>query len=119
VFGNSGQKEREKVIDLIDVDSAGLLANNLFFAIDSAGWFWDVYKTIEYGSKTNKEKYKEILHKNLNEVSDYADKYLSIISKFVNGGGNGMAERQVYYNELKNNVFKFNIKCINRDKIKK
>ena len=119
IFNSKGKKEREKVIDLIDVDSAGLLANNLFFAIDSAGWFWDVYKTIEYGSKTNREKYQEILHKNLNEVSDYGDKYLSIISKFVNGGGNGMPERQVYYNELKNNVFKFNTKCVNRNKIKK
>ncbi|GAA4166627.1 hypothetical protein GCM10022217_40720 [Chryseobacterium ginsenosidimutans] len=119
IINSKGKKEREKVIDLIDVDSAGLLANNLFFAIDSAGWFWDIYKTIEYGSKANKEKYKEILHKNLNEVSDYGDKYLTIISKFVNGGGNGMAERHVYYNELKNNVFKFNTKCVNRSKIKK
>jgi len=119
IINSKGKKEREKIIDLIDVDSAGLLANNLFFAIDSAGWFWDVYKTIEYEKKASKEKYKEILHKNLNEVSDYGDKYLTIISKFVNGGGNGMAERQVYYNELKNNVFKFNTKCINRDKIKK
>ncbi|AZA79801.1 DUF4280 domain-containing protein [Chryseobacterium sp. G0186] len=119
VLDKKKRKVKEKVVDLIDVDSAGLLANNLFFAIDSAGWFWDIYKTVEYSSKANKTKYKEILHKNLNEVSDYGDKYLSIISKFVNGGGNGMAERNVYYNELKTNVFKFNTKCINRDKIKK
>lgn len=119
VLDKKKKKIKEKVVDLIDVDGAGLLANNLFFAIDSAGWFWDIYKTIEYTSKANKTKYKEILHKNLNEVSDYGDKYLSIISKFVNGGGNGMTERNVYYNELKNNVFKFNTKCINRDKIKK
>ncbi|PWN68976.1 hypothetical protein C1631_012965 [Chryseobacterium phosphatilyticum] len=119
VLDKKKRKIKEKVVDLIDVDSAGLLANNLFFAIDSAGWFWDIYKTIEYSSKANKTKYREILHKNLNEVSDYGDKYLSIISKFVNGGGNGMAERNVYYNELKTNVFKFNTNCINRDKIKK
>lgn len=119
VLDKKKKKIKEKVVDLIDVDGAGLLANNLFFAIDSAGWFWDIYKTVEYGSKANKAKYKEILHENLNEVSDYGDKYLRIISKFVNGGGNGMAERNVYYNELKTNVFKFNTKCINRDKIKK
>ncbi|WP_288446879.1 hypothetical protein [uncultured Chryseobacterium sp.] len=119
VLDKKKKKIKEKVVDLVDVDGAGLLANNLFFAIDSAGWFWDIYKTIEYSTKANKTKYKEILHKNLNEVSDYGDKYLTIISKFVNGGGNGMAERKVYYNELKNNVFKFNTKCINRDKIKK
>ncbi|BAP30461.1 uncharacterized protein CHSO_1424 [Chryseobacterium sp. StRB126] len=119
VLNKKKKKVKEKVVDLVDVDGAGLIANSLYFAIDSAGWFWDIYKTIEYGTKANKEKYKEILHKNLNEVSDYGDKYLSIISKFVNGGGNGMAERNVYYNELKTNVFKFNTKCINRDKIKK
>ncbi|MFZ4927550.1 hypothetical protein [Chryseobacterium sp. Mn2064] len=119
VLDKKKKKIKEKVVDLVDVDGAGLLANNLFFAIDSAGWFWDIYKTVEYSTKANKEKYKEILHKNLNEVSDYGDKYLSIISKFVNGGGNGMTERNTYYNELKNNVFMFNTKCINRDKIKK
>jgi len=83
------------------IHNYSIISNNLHFALDSAGWFWTVFKKANFGTKKNKLKYKIILGKSLNLVAEYDDKYLEIISKLVNGGGNGMKERKEYFKQLK------------------
>ncbi len=111
-------KKKVKKTKIYKVDSASLVASKIELAIDSAGWFWNVYKKIQYGKPKMKLLYKDILGKNLNEVADYGDKYVDIISKFVNGGGNGKANRKTYYESLRDKVFNIKADCINYDKIK-
>ena len=111
--------KKVKKTKIYKVDSASLVASKIELAIDSAGWFWNVYKKVQYGKPKMKTLYKEILGKNLNEVADFGDKYVDIISKFVNGGGNGKANRKTYYESLRDKVFNIKDECINYDKIKK
>ncbi len=95
---------KKKNIQEYDVDFASLIARNLFLAVDSAGWFWDVYK--KYNGN------------NLNHYADYGDKYIDWISTLVNGGSNGKPERKKYYETLRDEVFKIKTTCINYDSIK-
>ncbi|KAB1067045.1 hypothetical protein F6U93_11525 [Tamlana haliotis] len=90
------------------------ISDNLHYAMDSAGWFWTSYKKIAFRTKASKSKYVNILGKSLNEVALYDDKYVNIISTFVNGGGNGKIEREKYYNVLKQ-VFRFDYTCVNNE----
>ena len=85
---------------IYNVDYAGLIANELHYSIDSAGWFWDVHR-----------KYKD---KNLNYYADFGEKYANRISRLVNGGGNGLNERKVYLEKLYKGVFNLK-KCISYD----
>jgi predicted chitinase len=112
-------KKKTKKTKTYKVDSASLVGSKIELAIDSAGWFWNVYKKVQYSKPKMKTLYKEILGNNLNQVADYGDKYVDIISKFVNGGGNGKANRKTYYESLRDKVFNIKDECINYDKIKK
>jgi len=78
-----------------------LISDTLFGGMDSAGWFWCKYKTIEFDKKENQKKYAEILHKPLNDVALFGDKYQERISIAVNGGVNGKSNRANYYDALK------------------
>ncbi|WP_143470963.1 glycoside hydrolase family 19 protein [Labilibaculum manganireducens] len=89
------------VTTICNVDYAGLIANELYYSIDSAGWFWNVHR-----------KYKS---KNLNYYADFGEKYANRISRLVNGGGNGLSERKEYLKKLYEKVFNLE-KCISYDK---
>ena len=78
-----------------------VISDTLLASMDSAGWFWSVYKVIVFDKKENRQKYHEILGKALNDVALYADKYQERISIAVNGGTNGKPERKMYYDNLK------------------
>jgi len=113
-----------------------IIANNLENAFDSAGWFWKQgkglsvgvtwsapssapsyvtskkpnynKKTISYTEGTSTRKYGTI---DLNLIAD--DDYVDVISYLVNGGGNGLTERQDYLTELKK-IFEYEIICKNK-----
>ncbi len=113
-----------------------IIANNLENAFDSAGWFWKQGKglsvgvtwsapssapsyvtskkpnynktTISYTEGTTTKKYGTV---NLNLIAD--DDYVDVISYLVNGGSNGLTERQDYLTELKK-IFEYEIKCKNK-----
>jgi len=91
-----------------------LISDTLFGSVDSAGWFWSNYKTIEFDNAGNKKKYADILHQTLNKVALFGDKYQERISIAVNGGGNGKSERTKYYNALKT-IMKAD-QCLNQTK---
>lgn len=93
-----------------------LISDKLSYAVDSAAWFWVIFGKATFTSKKNKEKYQEILDKNLNDISLFIDKYQERISVIVNGGGNGKEERKGYYNELKK-IMEFS-KCTNNKEAK-
>ncbi len=77
-------------------DFSSLLSKSMFFASDSAGWFWS-------NSKYSESKdYPELKGLYLNEISENKDRYLDWICVLVNGGGNGKTERKNYYAILKN-----------------
>lgn len=102
---NKTTKKSVKKSKVYMVDSASLIGSNIDLAVDSAGWFW--------------REYKKSKGKNLNDFSDYGDKYIDKISTLVNGGSNGKTNRKTYYENLRDNVFKIKEKCINYKNIKK
>lgn len=112
-------KKKVKKSTTYKVDGASFVGSKIELAVDSAGWFWNSYKKVSYSKASTRKLYQEILNKNLNEVADFGDKYTDVISKFVNGGGNGLSNRKTYYEKLRDNVFKIKEECINYDKIKK
>ena len=94
---------REKKTDLIDVDSASLIAKNLHFAFDSAGWYWE-----NLGNVTANNK-------NVNTVADTDDVYK--VSQCINGAVArnklfGLAEREEFTLGLKQ-LFQYEDSCIN------
>ena len=88
--------------DFVGVDYAGLVANNLFVSLDSAGWFWCYGVILSNGSALN-----------LNTLADLVDEKQVRISQLVNGGGNGKNERAGFYKDLKNNVMTIPTRCKN------
>jgi predicted chitinase len=70
-------------------DGALYVAQN--YAIDTGGWFWKYYKG----------------YANLNKMCDDG-KSSKEITKVINGGGNGLTEREGFYNKLKNEILKCN-----------
>jgi len=90
-----------------------IISDTLSAAMDSAGWYWGKYATIYFMLEENREKYREILGKTINEVALYADKYHKLICKLVNGGKKGQELRETFYNELKK-IMKID-RCSNKD----
>lgn len=101
----------DAAIELRSNNYEEFISNNLFYAMDSAGWFWSVHGRASFEKKENRVKFKEILDKSLNDIALFVDKYQARISIIVNGGGNGKAERAQYYTELKK-IMKYD-SCIN------
>ena len=95
---------KEKVVEEVDVDSAGLIARNIHFAFDSAGWYWEnLGKTVPTGE-------------NINEVAD-KDNVLKV-SQCINGkvaNPYGLKERKTFTKSLKK-IFEYEEKCVNRIK---
>lgn len=82
-----------------------LIANDIFFALDSAGWYWE-FGRIHDGN-------------NINHYCDYGDKHIDFISKLVNGGANGKSERKDYYEKMRDLVFKLKDNCASYEDILK
>lgn len=119
------------------VDEPELIANNLSNAFDSAGWFWEMGKTLsnnkpgvwkapsfdgtvgEAVAKEQASATKSIISYgtdsvkygviNLNLLAD--NDWIDTISWLVNGGGNGFQERRNYLKKIKT-IFNYE-NCIN------
>ncbi|WP_029904908.1 hypothetical protein [Prevotella sp. 10(H)] len=107
-------KTVEQILSRKEDDMSQLLGSDLFYAIDSAGWFWNEYKkgyklaeTADYDGDTiapeNPYKGKKTIEK---------------ISRIVNGGTYHLKERTNNYNMLRNDLFKIKTNCSKRDEIK-
>ena len=102
------------IIDSKDVDittNYSKVAIDLNVGIDTSAWFWSIYKKADFINPEVKKKYNEIAGKSLNEISDYADKYIDIISKLLSGGS-AMEKRRSFYLAFKN-VFNYE-SCTNK-----
>ncbi len=133
----SNYKKYKSYSDVDCVDDEKLIANNLQNAFDSAGWFWKQGKVLSVGTTwtppasapsyvtVNSPSYSKttITYEDENgDTKSYGtiymnlianDDYVDVISWLVNGGGNGLTERQDYLEELKE-VFEYDTKCKNK-----
>ncbi|STC94069.1 Predicted chitinase [Chryseobacterium carnipullorum] len=104
VLNTKGKPIKEKVIEIVDVDSASLIASNLYFAFDSAGWYWEnLGKTVPTGE-------------NINLVADKDD--VLKVSQCINGkvkNPYGLKERKEFTKNLKL-FFKYDELCISKKK---
>jgi len=133
----SNYKKYKSYSDVDCVDDEELIANDLQNAFDSAGWFWKQGKVLSVGTTwsppasapsyvtVNSPSYSKttITYEDedgdtksygtidMNLIAD--DDYVDVISWLVNGGGNGLTERQDYLEELKE-VFEYDTKCKNK-----
>ena len=98
-YDGSGQKKEYQC------DYAALIARDLFLSCDSAGWFWGEYKLRQ--------------KKTLNYFSDFGIYGNGTITWMVHGGGNTIATRLKLYRHLRDNVFDYSNKCINKIKLNK
>jgi len=98
-YDGSGQKKEYQC------DYAALIARDLFLSCDSAGWFWGKYKLRQ--------------KKTLNYFSDFGIYGNGTITWMVHGGGNTIATRLKLYRHLRDNVFDYSNKCINKIKLNK
>ena len=98
-YEGSGQKKEYQC------DYAALIARDLFLSCDSAGWFWGEYKLRQ--------------KKTLNYFSDFGIYGNGTITWMVHGGGNTIATRLKLYRHLRDNVFDYSNKCINKIKLNK
>lgn len=84
-----------------------LVSDYLFFACDSAGWYFSVFKKVpKYNPKgvpaqIKYNYFKEAEFLTLNAIAKFQDKAIVPISWLVNGGGNGLSERQMFYRLFK------------------
>ena len=98
-YDGSGQKKEYQC------DYAALIARDLFLSCDSAGWFWGEYKLRQ--------------KKTLNYFSDFGIYGNGTITWMVHVGGNTIATRLKLYRHLRDNVFDYSNKCINKIKLNK
>ncbi len=102
ILNKKGKPIKEKIIEMVDVDSASLIASNLHFAFDSAGWYWEnIGKTVPTGE-------------NINLVADKDDVFK--VSQCINGKVKkpyGLEERKKFTNCLKI-LFKYEELCISK-----
>ncbi|WP_310556317.1 hypothetical protein [Flavobacterium sp.] len=93
---------KEKIVEEVDVDSASLIAKNLHFAFDSAGWYWENLGNV---TATNE---------NINIVAD-GDNVLKV-SQCINGrvkNPYGLEHRKTFTKSLKV-LFDYDDGCINK-----
>lgn len=104
ILNKKGKPIKEKIIDIVDVDSASLIASNLHFAFDSAGWYWEnLGKTVPTGE-------------NINLVADQDD--VLKVSQCINGKTKnpyGLKERNEFTKNLKL-FFKYDELCTSKKK---
>ncbi|MEO6834122.1 MAG: hypothetical protein ABI378_15595 [Chitinophagaceae bacterium] len=100
---SKGKKHSERVEEIVNVDGAALIANNLTLAMDSAGWYW---RNLGHITATNED---------INPVAD-TDNILKV-SQCINGrvsaaNLNGLTERTKYLASLKK-IMNFET-CVNK-----
>lgn len=104
ILNKKGNPVKEKIIEMVDVDSASLIASNLHFAFDSAGWYWEnLGKTVPTGE-------------NINLVADKDD--VLKVSQCINGkvkNPYGLKERKEFTKNLKL-FFKYDELCVSKKK---
>ena len=104
ILNKKGKPIKEKVVEIVDVDSASLIASNLHFAFGSAGWYWEnLGKTVPTGE-------------NINLVADTDD--VLRVSQCINGkvkNPYGLNERKEFTKNLKI-LFKYDEVCISKKK---
>ncbi|MCY0971102.1 hypothetical protein [Chryseobacterium wangxinyae] len=104
ILNKNGKPAKEKVVEIVDVDSASLIASNLHFAFDSAGWYWEnLGKTVPTGE-------------NINLVADTDD--VLRVSQCINGkvkNPYGLKERKEFTKNLKL-LFKYDEVCVSKKK---
>lgn len=103
-------KSAEQLLDRTNNDASKWLATDLYYAMDSAGWFWLKYKKIDkYADYDGNSKFrwngkdKEAIYQ---------------ISFMVNGGENGLNHRKECYELLRNSFFKIKYVCVKCNDIK-
>jgi predicted chitinase len=92
-----------------------IISNYLFFACDSAAWVFSVDKICpkynpNFPLHVRFKLFKEIEGLTLNEMANFKDRVITPISFLVNGGSNGLSERNDYYFNLKT-LLKNNYSC--------
>ncbi|WP_438710514.1 hypothetical protein ACSTS3_16755 [Aquimarina muelleri] len=130
--------ENYKAYSSVDcITDSELIANNITNAFDSGGWYWKQGVVLNtnssdwtppssapsYVTSLNPSYSKNIIMYekedgatasygtiDLNLIAD--DDYVDVISWLVNGGGNGLLERQNYLSELKE-IFEYENSCKN------
>ncbi|NRS88580.1 putative chitinase [Flavobacterium sp. 7E] len=88
---------------MIDVDSASLIAKNLHFAFDSAGWYWENLGNVTANNKK------------INIVADTDD--VLKVSQCINGrvkNPYGLEHRKTFTKSLKD-LFDYDKSCINKN----
>ncbi len=118
------------------ITNYNIIAENLDYACDSAGWYWKQGKVLSEGKrwkgpsdaptyvKNQKPDYPKttITWKDGNETKKYGtvdfgliadDDKVDLISYLVNGGANGLQERRNYVLTLKT-IFKYPQECVNK-----
>ncbi len=102
ILNKNKKPVKEKIIETVDVDSASLIAGNLHFAFDSAGWYWEnMGNTVPTGE-------------NINLVADKDD--VLKVSQCINGKVKkpyGLEERKKFTKSLKL-FFKYDELCISK-----
>jgi predicted chitinase len=104
-------KTVEQLLDRTDNDQSKLLATDLFYAVDSAGWFWEKYKKIDAVADYDGDCI--VNHGRRKNISA-----LEKITRMVNGGVNGLQDRIRHYNKIRNDIFKIGETCLNFNDIR-
>ncbi|KQT25723.1 hypothetical protein ASG22_03155 [Chryseobacterium sp. Leaf405] len=94
------------------VRNPNIVANDVNYCIDSGAWIWSVNKKMPNAPSEAVDRWgKETSGKSLNELAEFGDKYLELISVLLNGRNkdtdmpNGWAKRQANYKLLKTGFF--------------
>jgi hypothetical protein len=91
-----------------------LLATDLFYATDSAGWVWKKFKVLNDKADYDGDS---IVSYTINKKTLKIPN-IERISRLINGGTEGLQNRTENYNVLKNIFFQVQSACKNSDKIK-
>ena len=105
LYGGHIEETVKEKLDLFRI----LIATDLHFALDSAGWFW-VNGWGEQGTIVGSGAGKKSINLNSNDESLSEDSKIKLITKRVRGTEEGTMERKGYFDSIK--------KAINYDKSK-
>lgn len=114
-------KTVEQLLDRTDNDASKWLSTDLFYATDSAAWFFMfekplIEKRIDYDGDT--KTVSPLPWERKKQSTKYCTS-IQYVSKIVNGGNTHLKQRTNYYNFFKYEFFKIKEICINYDKLKK
>lgn len=84
-------------------DSASLLSRDISLACDSSGWYWG--------------KGKIFKKEHLNFYADMGSYGCVLLTRAVHGGLETVHVRLEHYRKLRDEIFSFDTKCVNKDKL--